>query len=305
LELDFLKRCLSIAYTDSVREEKGGTYGVGVNVDLDKDEKPNATLTITYNADPSRYNELNPIIYQQLKNIADNGPVASSMDKVKQYLIKQYAQLTIDDGYWDYVIWHELDDDADFDKDYCKMVEAMTPQQVQQMAQRMLNAKRCVEVTMLSGKPETVMLHIDDMHCKKCASRIQGRLLAKPGIDSMDADIRHHNITVHFDGDQTTADSIRAIVTKIGYTPVNACRCGKGAYAYFLIPVEQATSETIAKAKAIKGVQDANVNKLRKSLAVKYHHETVSEEQLLSALQQAGIKASLPKPHECKEEEKK
>ena len=305
LELDFLKRCLSIAYTDSVREEKGGTYGVGVNADLEKDEKPNATLTITYNADPSRYKELNPIIYQQLKNIADNGPVASSMDKVKQYLIKQYAQLTIDDGYWDYVIWHELDDDADFDKDYCKMVEAMTPQQVQQMAQRMLNAKRCVEVTMLSGKPETAMLHIDDMHCKKCASRIQGRLLAKPGIDSMDADIRHHNITVHFDGDQTTADSIRAIVTKIGYTPVNACRCGKGAYAYFLIPVEQATSETIAKAKAIKGVQDANVNKLRKSLAVKYHHETVSEEQLLSALQQAGIKASLPKPHECKEEEKK
>jgi len=30
------------------------------------------------------------------------------------------------------------------------MVEAMTPQQVQLMAQRMLNAKRCIEVTMLS-----------------------------------------------------------------------------------------------------------------------------------------------------------
>jgi len=39
---------------------------------------------------------------------------------------------------------------ADFDKDYCQMVEAMTPQQVQQMAQRILNAKRCIEVTMLS-----------------------------------------------------------------------------------------------------------------------------------------------------------
>ena len=109
------------------------------------------------------------------------------------------------------------------------------------------------------------------------------------------------NFTLH---PVDTADSIRTIVTKIGYTPVNACRCGKGAYAYFLIPVEQATSETIVKAKAIKGVQDANVNRLRKSLAVKYHHETVSEEQLLSALQQAGIKAALPKPHECKEEKK-
>ena len=104
------------------------------------------------------------------------------------------------------------------------------------------------------------MLHIDDMHCKKCSNRIQGRLLAKPGIDSMDADVRRHNITVRFDGDQMTADSIRTIVTKMGYTPVKACRCGKGAYAYFLIPAEQATPETIVKAKAVKGVQDANVN---------------------------------------------
>ena len=168
LELDFLKRCLSIAYTDSVREEKGGTYGVGVDFELDKDDRPNATLKISYNADPNRYQELNPIIYQQLKNIAEQGPAAASMDKVKQYLVKQYAQLAIDDGYWDYVIWHELDDDADFDINYCQMVEQMTPQQVQQMARRMLEARRRIEVTMLSGTPETAHLHVGDKHCGKC-----------------------------------------------------------------------------------------------------------------------------------------
>ena len=150
LELDFLKRCLSIAYTDSVREEKGGTYGVSVDFDLSKDEKPNTTLSISYNADPQRYEELNPIIYQQLEYIAKNGPVASSMDKVKQYLIKQYGQAAITNDYWSYIIWHELDDDADFDKDYCKMVEEMTPAKIQRMAQRLLDAKRCIEVTMLS-----------------------------------------------------------------------------------------------------------------------------------------------------------
>ena len=150
LELDFLRRCLSIAYTDSVREEKGGTYGVSVAFDLDKDDHPNTTLKISYNADPNRYEELNPIVYQQLKNIAENGPAASSMQKVKEYLIKQYAQVAITNDYWSYIIWHELDDDVDFDRDYCQMVEQMTPQQVQQMAQRMLNAKRCIEVTMLS-----------------------------------------------------------------------------------------------------------------------------------------------------------
>ena len=150
LELDFLKRCLTIAYTDSVREEKGGTYGVSVDFELAKDDQPNATFKISYNADPSRYEELNPIIYQQLQNIADNGPLESSMNKVKLYLTKQYAQMAITNDYWSYIIWHELDDDVDFDRDYCKMVENMTAADVQRMAQRLLAAKRCIEVTMLS-----------------------------------------------------------------------------------------------------------------------------------------------------------
>ena len=152
LELDFLKRCLSIAYTDSVREEKGGTYGVSVDFELAKDDKPNATFKISYNADPDRYEELNPIIYQQLRNIAENGPLESSMDKVKLYLTKQYAQMAITNDYWSYIIWHELDDDVDFDLDYCKLVEDMTARDVQQMAQRLLAAGRCIEVTMLSEK---------------------------------------------------------------------------------------------------------------------------------------------------------
>jgi zinc protease len=150
LELDFLKRCLSIAYTDSVREEKGGTYGVSVDFELDKDDQPNTTLKISYNADPQRYNELNPIIYQQLKNIAVNGPLPSSINKVKQYLVKQYGQIAITNDYWSYIIWHELDDDTDFDKDYCKMVEQITPADIQRMAQKILAANRCIEVTMLS-----------------------------------------------------------------------------------------------------------------------------------------------------------
>ena len=150
LELDFLRRVLQIAYTDSVREEKGGTYGVGVTADLDREDRPNAMLRISYSADPQRYAELNPIVYQQLRHLADRGPEASSMDKVKQYLLKQYSQMVITNGYWDYIIWHELDDDTDFDRDYCRMVNEMTAEKVQRMARRLLEAGRCIEVTMLS-----------------------------------------------------------------------------------------------------------------------------------------------------------
>ena len=150
LVLDVLTRVLQIAYTDSVREEKGGTYGVSVSFNLEKEDNPNALLRISYKSDPKRYEELNPIIYKQLLNIADRGPVASSMDKVKKYLKKQYGQMAITNDYWSYVIWHQLDDDADFDKDYCKMVDNLTASDVQKMAKELLKQNHRVEVTMLS-----------------------------------------------------------------------------------------------------------------------------------------------------------
>lgn len=150
LVLDMLTRVLQIAYTDSVREEKGGTYGVGVSFNLEKEDNPNALLRISYKSDPKRYEELNPVIYKQLLNIADHGPMASSMDKVKKYLKKQYGQMAITNDYWSYVIWHQLDDDADFDKDYCKMVDNLTASDVQKMAKVLLKQNHRVEVTMLS-----------------------------------------------------------------------------------------------------------------------------------------------------------
>ena len=150
LVADFLKQVLRIAYTDSVREEKGGTYGVNVAFELEKEDTPDLMLRISYNADPSRYEELNPIIYQQFQNIADRGPKISSMDKVRKFLIKQYDQVAITNDYWSYIIWHELEDGEDFDKDYCKLVGEVTAEEVQNLAKEILRQNRRIEVTMLS-----------------------------------------------------------------------------------------------------------------------------------------------------------
>ena len=64
--------------------------------------------------------------------------------------MKQYDQVAITNDYWNYVIWHELDDEADFDTGYKELVQAITAQDVQQMAQRLLQSGYRIEVTMLS-----------------------------------------------------------------------------------------------------------------------------------------------------------
>lgn len=150
-----------------------------------------------------------------------------------------------------------------------------------------------------------VVLRIDDMHCQKCANRIKERLQQKvAGVDSLLPDFGQHTLEIRYDAARTNKDEICSVVTKAGYTPVVACRCGKGAYAYFLIPKEATTQETLDKVLAIKGVKDANTATVRRSLSVVYNPEELTADQLLAAVKAAGIEAALPKPHVCNEEKK-
>lgn len=149
LTLDVMKRVLQIAYTDSVREEKGGTYGVGVSAQLSKDEVPSALVKISFRTDPAKYEELIPIIYRQIQLLAEQGPRPESMDKVKKFLLKTYQQNVINNGYWDYVMYNLLRDGIDYDTNYEQLVEQLSAEDVRQAARRMLQSNRRIEVTML------------------------------------------------------------------------------------------------------------------------------------------------------------
>ena len=150
LALDVFKRVLTIAYTDSVREEKGGTYGVSVQSQLDNTAKPHGFVKISFRTDPAKYEMLMPIIYQQIKNIANSGPLASSMDKIKKYLLKAHRQSVNTNGYWDYVIYNRLRRNIDFFTGYEDLVKSLTPQDVQQIAKDILKSNRRIEITMMS-----------------------------------------------------------------------------------------------------------------------------------------------------------
>ena len=150
LILDMLKRCLSIAYTDSVREEKGGVYGVRLEAGIDKASSPTSTLKIQFTTDPDKYDMVIPIIYRQIEHLAHKGPEPASLHKVKEYLTKQYAQAAITNSYWDYVIYNELRYGIDYDRDYVTMVQNVTGADIRQMARDINDSHRRIEVTMHS-----------------------------------------------------------------------------------------------------------------------------------------------------------
>ena len=146
---------------------------------------------------------------------------------------------------------------------------------------------------------------IDDMHCQKCADRIMRRLSQIAGMDSLGPHLDKHYMFIRYDANRTSKADIRKVLNSMGYTPVNYYTSDKIGYAYYNIPAEAATPETIDAILALDAVDDVNVNPKRKTLAVTYFCQEMPAEQLLAEIHKMGIKAEVPAPHVCKEGEEK
>ena len=145
-------------------------------------------------------------------------------------------------------------------------------------------------------------LRMDDMHCQKCANRITQRLEQMEGIDSLAPHLDKQYVFIRYDANKTCKDSIRQALSGLGFTPVNYYTSDKVDYAYYKIPEKAAANKDIIdKVLCIEAVDDVNVNPKRQSLAVTYFCKEITDEQLLKAIRKAGIKATLPPLHVCKE----
>jgi copper chaperone CopZ len=144
-------------------------------------------------------------------------------------------------------------------------------------------------------------LQMADMHCQNCANRIMKRLSEVEGVDSIAPHVDKHYVFFRYDANKTTKATIREILQGMGFTPVNYYTSKDISFAYFLIPEDTDVEEAIEMALSLEAVDDANANKQKHSLAITYANKYTTEEKLLEGLRSAGIKATLPAPHTCKE----
>lgn len=148
LRADVLAQILRGIYTETVREEKGGTYGVSVASQGWTLPSDGFSITINFRCDPVKYTELLPVIDEQLKKMAAEGPSAERLQKVKEYERKNYERAILSNGWWEYVCYHKLAEGVDFGKDYCAKVDALTPKDIQDFCRDILAAGNRVQVTM-------------------------------------------------------------------------------------------------------------------------------------------------------------
>lgn len=100
LGLQVINGIMDIVYTEKVREDEGGTYGVGFSVGAQKRPKQLAEGMVTFDCDPARANDLKAIIYRELDNIMKNGPSQENLDKSVLNILKNREENKKHNSYW-------------------------------------------------------------------------------------------------------------------------------------------------------------------------------------------------------------
>jgi copper chaperone CopZ len=109
------------------------------------------------------------------------------------------------------------------------------------------------------------------------------------GIDSVGTNLEKGYIFVRYDANKTKKAVIRQQLLEMGFTPVNYYTSKNISFAYFHIPAQAATDETIEKVLALDGVDDVNVNAAKGSLAITYVNTKTNPEKLFEEIRAEGI----------------
>jgi zinc protease len=100
LQIQLLDAILDLRYTETVREEEGGTYGVSVRGGISKFPREEASLSINFDCDPLRAENLKAIIYREIEKIKIEGPTEVDLDKTIKNLLKDREQSREHNNFW-------------------------------------------------------------------------------------------------------------------------------------------------------------------------------------------------------------
>ncbi len=148
IALSMIKAILTLRYTESVREKEGGTYGVGVRSSISHYPEAEGSVSINFDCDPDRRDDLIPLIYKEIDILKKDGPTQIDLDKVKMNILKKRKESKENNSYWMNAIYNYYVNDInnDLPENYEDIVNAMTVKDIKKIANKFFKKADKVEV---------------------------------------------------------------------------------------------------------------------------------------------------------------
>lgn len=146
LKMTMLKQIMDIVYTETIREQEGGTYGVGTQGSLKVNPKGQFMFLYGFDTGEEKRERLEKRAYEELALIAENGPKVEIFNKVKEYLLKKNAEEVMENSYWMDVISMKERFNHDGYTGYTDIVNNLTPDAIRDFAAQILKSGNRIEV---------------------------------------------------------------------------------------------------------------------------------------------------------------
>ena len=148
LGLEVIQGILDIVYTEKVREDKGGTYGVSISLSEQKRPTELGEGMITFDCDPARAEELKKIIYNQLDTMMIMGPSQVNLDKAVSNLLKTRQENKMHNAYWNSILtrYYSYGINSDDPANYENILKSYTVKDIKKLTIKMFKKADVVDL---------------------------------------------------------------------------------------------------------------------------------------------------------------
>jgi zinc protease len=145
-----LMNILSIKCRESMREDQGGVYGVGISGSASKFPKPMFSVSANWGCNPDNIKKLSQTVLNEMDTLIKTGPKEIDLNKVKETLIRERETRIKENNFWaSYLQNHYLQSDKLLTLDeYKNFVNSITAKDIKAVASKYLNFKNYVQVAL-------------------------------------------------------------------------------------------------------------------------------------------------------------
>lgn len=139
---------LNMIYTDTLREEEGGTYGAQAWCRVRKVPVETVVMNVYFDTNPQQVDRLTELALEGMTQLAEQGPSEEFFTRTVENFKKNIPEKRIDNSYWHNNTQLYTRYGYDYDKEYEEAVNNLTAADVQAAMKALLAQNNLIEIRM-------------------------------------------------------------------------------------------------------------------------------------------------------------
>ena len=146
--LEAAKYILDMIYTDTLREEEGGTYGASVGSTMQNEPEAMAMIQIYFDTNPEAAARLIKSAVDGLKNLAADGPTEEQLNRAIENAKKNLPESRISNSYWRDALMYWNRYGMDYDKEFETAISEISAENIKAVLNEVLSQNNFIEIVM-------------------------------------------------------------------------------------------------------------------------------------------------------------